>query len=210
MALEGTLEVSLEGGVVQEVGCALLAPHQRHRTRSHGPVLAHLFWDVGARAFNAWVQQGGRLNEPTGALVQELAALAAAPPDPERALGAMRRWRAFSLPRLADGVLEDPRIVRAVQRIERDPTAADLDHRHLAATVHLSPSRFAALFREQTGMPVRNYVLWRRLLRAIERLEGGLNVTYAARASGFADAAHLSRSFRQVLGTVPSDLRISQ
>jgi AraC-like DNA-binding protein len=51
-------------------------------------------------------------------------------------------------------------------------------------------------------------VLWRRLLLAVQRLEGGDSVTAAAHAAGFADAAHLSRSFRKVIGAAPSELRL--
>ena len=75
-----------------------------------------------------------------------------------------------------------------------------------AAVAHLSVSRYAERFRAATGMPVRNYLLWRRLLLAVEKLRGGASVTDAAHESGFSDAAHLSRSFRRILGATPSDL----
>ena len=48
--------------------------------------------------------------------------------------------------------------------------------------------------------------VWRRLLLAVEKLRGGASVTDAAHDSGFSDAAHLSRSFRRILGATPSDL----
>ena len=62
------------------------------------------------------------------------------------------------------------------------------------------------LFREATGLPVRNYLLWRRLLEATARLQAGEGVTATAHATGFADAAHLSRSFRRMIGAAPSSL----
>ena len=36
-----------------------------------------------------------------------------------------------------------------------------------AASVHLSPGRFAHLFKEQLGLPFRRYMLWRKLTRAM-------------------------------------------
>jgi AraC-like DNA-binding protein len=53
---------------------------------------------------------------------------------------------------------------------------------------------------------VRRYVLWLRLQRAVAALSSGRSVTDAAYAAGFSDAAHLSRTFRRMLGCPPRDL----
>ena len=182
---------------------ALIAPGERHRLCGAGAPLAHLFIDCGPRAYATWRARGGHPQPPGGDLAALLAALGArGENERERAHELARAWCQHSLPGLAPDAL-DPRIERALQQVDRDPTAAH-GHRQLAAAVHLSASRFAALFRDQLGMPVRNYVLWRRLLHAVTLLERGVSVTEAAHASGFADAAHLSRSFRKVLGAAPS------
>jgi AraC-like DNA-binding protein len=64
------------------------------------------------------------------------------------------------------------------------------------------------VFREQTGLPVRNYVLWRRLVYVFERLERGDTITEAAHNAGFSDCAHLSRSFHRICGTMPSNIQM--
>jgi len=76
----------------------------------------------------------------------------------------------------------------------------------LATAVGLSPSRLAHLFRAQTGLPVRRYLLWLRLGDALQQLAHGVSLTTAAHAAGFADSAHFSRTFRAMLGITPSAL----
>lgn len=74
----------------------------------------------------------------------------------------------------------------------------------LAARVGLSGTRLTHLFSAQVGLPLRRYVLWLRLKRAAEAAIGGASLTEAAHAAGFADGAHLSRTFRAMFGTSPS------
>jgi AraC family transcriptional regulator len=74
----------------------------------------------------------------------------------------------------------------------------------VAKGVHLSPSRLAHRFREATGLPLRRYVLWCRLRTAGEAAMRGASLTEAAHRAGFADSAHLSRTFRAMFGVTPS------
>ena len=74
----------------------------------------------------------------------------------------------------------------------------------VAEAVHLSPSRLAHRFREATGVPMRRYVLWCRLRAAAEAAMRGSSLTEAAHLAGFADSAHLSRTFRAMFGVAPS------
>lgn len=76
----------------------------------------------------------------------------------------------------------------------------------LAAWTPLSPSRLAHRFSAYTGMPVRPYLRWLRLQRSARAIGGGASVTDAAHAAGFADAAHLTRTFRRHFGIAPSVL----
>lgn len=73
-----------------------------------------------------------------------------------------------------------------------------------AGMVHLSPSRFAHLFRQQVGLPFRRYMLWRKLTRAMVSIGRERTLAAAAHASDFADAAHLTRTFYQMFGMPPS------
>ena len=75
-----------------------------------------------------------------------------------------------------------------------------------AAKAFLSPSRFAHLFKEQVGLPFSRYMLWRKLTRAMVAIASERTIAAAAHAADFADAAHLTRTFYQMVGMAPSAL----
>jgi AraC-like DNA-binding protein len=97
----------------------------------------------------------------------------------------------------------DPRVAAAVRALRSARVAypASCD---LARTLGLSASRFRHLFDEQIGMSFRRYTLWLRLNAALDEVLEGASLTTAAHAAGFADSAHLSRTFRRMFGIVPS------
>jgi AraC-like DNA-binding protein len=77
---------------------------------------------------------------------------------------------------------------------------------YLATHVHLSPSRFRHLFRNEMGMSVQSYLRWQRLIAALRTSACGASLTEAAHAAGFADSAHLTRVFRATFGLPPSQI----
>lgn len=70
----------------------------------------------------------------------------------------------------------------------------------VAASLCLSESRFLHLFREQMGIAWRPFLLWHRMICAINTIITGSPITEAAHAAGFSDGAHLSRTFRKLFG----------
>jgi AraC-like DNA-binding protein len=58
-------------------------------------------------------------------------------------------------------------------------------------------------------MPLRTYVLWRRLLHVWTLLMQGESLSAAAHGAGFADSAHLSRTARTMFGLPPSALLVN-
>lgn len=105
----------------------------------------------------------------------------------------------------ASGRGRDARIVRALQVLQ---SAIDRPVRlqSLANQLNVSPSWLSHRFVEETGVPLRRYVVWTRLRRAVESVLQGASWTEAAHAVGFSDSAHLSRSFRDNFGIAPSSL----
>jgi transcriptional regulator GlxA family with amidase domain len=101
----------------------------------------------------------------------------------------------------------DARVLAAIeyvrQRIDASVSLADV-----AKAANLSPERFRHLFVEETGMPLRTYVLWRRLLHVWTLVMAGESLSFAAHAAGFADSAHLSRTARTMFGLPPSVLQM--
>jgi len=100
--------------------------------------------------------------------------------------------------------------VRRVLSHLQEPRAAldDFSLKTLAGIAGLSPSRFMHAFTESVGVPVRPYILWLRLQRAACDMMNGASVTSAAHRAGFSDSAHLTRTFRRMLGATPSDLAL--
>jgi AraC-like DNA-binding protein len=84
-----------------------------------------------------------------------------------------------------------------------------LSLRNVTKLVGLSPSRTRHLFVEQTGLSFRTYLLWLRLERAVQLFARGASLTEAAHGAGFADSAHLSRTFRRMFGIPAASLRLA-
>lgn len=103
----------------------------------------------------------------------------------------------------APAVATDERILRAAAYVKAH-LDAPLTLDEVAAEACLSPSRFRHLFVEETGMALRPYILWRRFLRSWELVLEGESLSRAAHESGFADAAHLTRTSRRMFGLAPS------
>lgn len=93
----------------------------------------------------------------------------------------------------------------AVLRATGVDSATSLDA--LATSVQLSPSRLMHVFTASMGIPLRPYLAWLRLQRAATAIVNQSSLGDAAHAAGFADAAHMSRTFRRMLGIAPSSLR---
>ena len=99
----------------------------------------------------------------------------------------------------------DPRIAAArslatPELLTRESRPAE----RMAASVHLSSSRFRHLFRSEMGVSVQSYLLWKRLITALLANARGLSLTDAALTAGLTDSAHLSRACRSMFGMQPS------
>lgn len=104
-------------------------------------------------------------------------------------------------------VLPHPRVKKVVRLLRTLPAGAETSLEALAAAVGLSPGRLMHAFTASVGIPLRPYLGWLRLQRAAAAIVGGAPLTEAALLAGFSDAAHMSRTFRRMLGMPPSALR---
>lgn len=103
--------------------------------------------------------------------------------------------------------LPDPRVDAARRAIVADIRyGITTDLGALAHHVDLSPRRLRQLFSAEEGIPLQRYRLWQRLFRALHVAGAGRSLTEAAHTAGFADQAHLTRTFRASFGFAPRDV----
>lgn len=98
-----------------------------------------------------------------------------------------------------------PSVDAALLRLPAIIEEGTIDVAQLAKDIGLSVSRLTHIFTDEIGVPIRSYARWLRLVNAIEHLASGHTITAAAHSAGFADAPHLTRTFRAMFGLSPSE-----
>jgi len=96
-----------------------------------------------------------------------------------------------------------PGVRRAVKRV-RESFAESLSLDELANELQMSKCHLARCFERALGVPPHRYRRLLRLQAARRLLEAGCAVGEAASETGFADAPHLTRAFRDWLGVSPA------
>lgn len=162
--------------------------------------------------------------DPTSAASQALcsrlnatAGIVAVPPD----LAELCHHRFNTAASLAEGLAQlrqalqgsfrpdvpDPLLQMVLAKLQLGiQTATIPDRRSLAQMAGLSESRFSHWFCENTGMPLRSYRKWLRLIHGLQQVLEGQTLTEAAHLAQFSDQAHFTRTFVQMFGIRPSDL----
>jgi len=100
-----------------------------------------------------------------------------------------------------------PAVRKLLDRLRTFGVEDDTSLDGLAGAVGLSSSRLMHVFTESIGIPLRPYLAWLRVQRSACAILAGASVTEAAHVAGFADAPHMSRTFKRNLGFPPSALR---
>lgn len=76
----------------------------------------------------------------------------------------------------------------------------------LSKSLFLSESRLSHLFKEETGIPLKSYLVLIRVKKAYELLYRGKSITEAAVESGFYSASHLADTCRKLTGLPMSEM----
>jgi AraC-like DNA-binding protein len=103
------------------------------------------------------------------------------------------------------GAALDRRITRALEHLD-SRVGYRVRLAEVAAEIALSHSRLEHLFREQVGISISRYMLWSRTRAALMLMATRKSLTEVALEVGFSDSAHLSRTFRKMIGISPSTL----
>jgi AraC-like DNA-binding protein len=207
LAREGSVRARV-GGEARESAGVLTGPDVPHAIDAIGRDVVLLFADAesvpGASLRASLPGPVAYIDEAT-----RDALLGPLPPHPTSA--ALDAWMDGAVARLTGARWQRPRVHPAIRRVLsalRDgPWPSDTSLEALSERAGLSPSRFMHVFTESTGIPLRPYLRWLRLQRAAGAIIAGVPLSAAAAAAGFADAAHMSRTFKQMFGISPSALR---
>jgi len=78
--------------------------------------------------------------------------------------------------------------------------------KEVAEWLAMSESRFLHLVKAELGIAWRPYLLWRRLICAIQTIRRGKTATEAAYLAGFSDSSHLSRTIKATFGMTGKQL----
>ncbi|WP_371348598.1 helix-turn-helix domain-containing protein [Ancylobacter sp. IITR112] len=109
------------------------------------------------------------------------------------------------------GAALSPRQLRRVTEFIEANCARNIRLQELAELTGLSQSYFSHAFKAATGVPPYQWHLKARLRKVQALLAGSdLALTEIASATGFTDQAHLTRSFRRLIGATPAAWRRAQ
>jgi AraC family transcriptional regulator len=210
IAMDGRVAIAGEDDVWREGAGLVVRPDAVHSFDCQGASAAMFFVDPESTE-GAWLNSS--LSQditmvPEAPLVEPASALRTFIERPLEALELATLIR-HCVQALSPGAPPARKIDARVSKVLHQIQGADelrFSLEDAADLAFLSPSRFAHLFTAQMGLPFRKYVLWRKLTRAMVAIGTGRTIADSAHAADFADAAHLTRTFYQMVGMAPSAL----
>lgn len=98
-----------------------------------------------------------------------------------------------------EGMKKDERILKLVEDIKRGKYFHQ-SVAEIASDVYISESRLQHLFKETTGITLKNYLLMKQMEYCYKLVLAGNSITYAAMEAGFASPAHLAYTCKKQTG----------
>jgi AraC-like DNA-binding protein len=96
----------------------------------------------------------------------------------------------------------DARIRRVVALLD-DFSGGKITAADCAAAAHLSRSRLLHLFKDEIGVPFREFRAWKRARHLLHFVNENLNLAHLAQDMGYPDSTHFSHSIRRFYGLQP-------
>ena len=210
IALDGCVAISGSDGEWHETRGLVVRPDAEHSFDCNGASGVMMFVDPESSE-GSWLSMSLRQDitmvsdARLEVIVPALRAFVEQPDDSADIAVLIRQGIQGLRPGLAPARRLDARVTTVLDAIRAsDDLRMSLDQ--AADKACLSSTRFAHLFKDQVGLPFSRYMLWRKLTRAMVAIASEGTIAAAAHAADFADAAHLTRTFYQMVGMAPSAL----
>jgi len=97
----------------------------------------------------------------------------------------------------------DERIKKVIRLLATD-SSEKMTINSLAQNVFLSESRLRFLFKGAMGVPLHRYIIWNKIMLAIQKIMNGSTVQDAAMDCGFTDSSHFHKLLLRMFGISPS------
>ncbi|MFZ5835024.1 MAG: helix-turn-helix domain-containing protein [Pseudomonadota bacterium] len=198
LGISGPVQIEAQGSMLL-ASSVMIRPRARHRLICAGEEVLLIFIEPQSNIGRALIHTMGS------------AEICAAPPPVADTLQATASPQT-TMAQLAISLIDpapchDGRVATAIGVFASDwgPNAIH----NAAVAVGLSPSRLRALTRAETGAPLSQWLLWRKLEHAARAISTGASLAEAAHAGGFADQPHFSRTMRRMFGLTPGAAAIA-
>lgn len=198
IATAGKIDLALASGAIVSGESLVVAPLVRHQLLKADSQVILLYFDA---------------HSPTARLLLASLHTASVGPPPQSFLNAVGLDPMGVAKRLAkleaDGIGTsglDPRLAAALAELGNDMSGGAIER--VARTVGLSAPRLRALAKTQLGLPLSQWLLWRKLEVASREIAAGGTLADSALAGGFADQAHMARTMRHMFGITPGGAAI--
>jgi AraC-like DNA-binding protein len=97
----------------------------------------------------------------------------------------------------------DFRVLSCIQTIDSLVTDDNVTLTKLSRASFLSESRLSHLFKDQVGISIHQYILWKKILLAVSKSKEGYSLTECAHYAGFSDSSHFNKVFSKMFGVNP-------
>lgn len=190
-----------------DVRAVLVPPGVQHTTGAVGWSLAVFLAPGGAEAPSSLVARGWRASGPpkvlSGVTAERICALCRGFDVAQRSGNELfANELTKELGAHVAGPTLDARVQAALAQLDEN---LDTTLSTLARRAGLSLDRLSKLTSQGTGFGLRRHVLWRRVIGFLSTASEYDTIAAGAAAMGFSDHAHMTRTFRQCLGRVPSE-----
>ncbi len=99
-------------------------------------------------------------------------------------------------------------VVFLVRKYISDNIERDIRRPEIAGYIHLNEDYLTRIFRKETGISLKEYIIREKMLAAQEMIRTTvLPISFIAAKIGYCNYSHFSKIYKKVLGTVPTDDR---